>query len=216
MHGKTSLWELNKHLRWQQYKSRHYIPVTWATWLGTSPRSHPTASLTFLSVVNLLATGAVDSYSVQMLLCAHLPFDLMKVNLRRSSAKKLRHLWQISKDRFYFFPPQVRRVALRRGGAVNPGVSPPRDPLCELAAALREISASCLWPGFSWHAGIPVDGAARWTPSQLVVLININANNTRAACWRTNKHVNNAATCSDTLDRVAICERVKDLHVYFT
>lgn len=161
MKGETSLWELNKHLRWQQYKSRHYIPVTRATWLGTSPRSHPTASLTFLSVVNLLATGAVDSHSVQMLLCAHLLFDLMKVNFRRSSAKKLRHLWQISEDHFFFFfsaaPPQVcRRVALWRGGAVNPGVSPPPDPPRELAAALREISASCLWPGFSWHARTPL------------------------------------------------------------
>lgn len=157
MNGERSLWELNKHLLWQQNKSRHYIPVTRATWLGTSPRSHPTASLTFLSAVNLLATGAVDSHSVQMLLCAHLPFDLMKVNLRRSSAKKLRHLWQISEDRFDFFPPQVCRwVALRRGGAVNPGVSPLPDPPCELAAALREISASCLWPGFSWHAGTPL------------------------------------------------------------
>lgn len=50
------------------------------------------------------------------------------------------------------------------------------------------------------------DGAARRTPSQLVILINIHVNNTQTACWRTNKHVNNASTRSDVLDGVVIGE----------
>lgn len=79
------------------------------------------------------------------------------------------------------------------GGAANRGVSLLPNPLCDTNADISLVPLASIQlarPGL-------IDGAARWTQSQLVILININVNNTQTACWRTNKHVNNASTRSD-------------------
>lgn len=90
----------------------------------------------------------------------------------------------------------LAHYSLRAGGDVKADIS-------LLPLAWIQLARSAL-----------IDGAARRTPSQLVILININVNNTQTACWRTNKHVNNASTHSDVLDGVESGEEGEERHIY--
>lgn len=170
---------------------------------------HPWSSLTFMSVVHHTEAQATKYltplYSVSR--CYPTPVDKGNICEMIASLKQTP-----ASLRF----PFLRSVSDNASWqwCLNPGVSPPPTPLCVLAVTLKQtISVLPLaWIQLA-RPGL-IDGAARRTPSQLVILININVNNTQTACWRTNKHVNNASTRSDVLDWMVIGGEGRDAHTH--
>lgn len=110
--------------------------------------------------------------------------------------------------------PRVRLRTSDLAGTATQALARYLTPLCELAAHVKaDIS---LLPLARIQLARPdaIDGAARRNPSQSGVLIDINVNNSGAACRGTNKHVNNASTRPDVLDKAVLGGdgKVRDTH----
>lgn len=126
--------------------------VTGCTWLGISSHLHSKASLTFLSIMNRFAAEVKLTWIIPLCslsLCPdvtslYLPADPLKACSEKVFNKET-HIFNT-----YTYTLGLS-LSMWSGSAVNPGVSPLPNPLCELAVTLKQTLASSIWPGFSWH-----------------------------------------------------------------